>query len=67
MQQRRHSHYTGNKYDILRGTHWYNTRAQVQRVTRVELIAHHISVPEKNIQGKHQSNVVIDPTTVSSL
>ena len=64
MEKCRRVHYTGNKYDLLRSTHWYNTIAQV---TRVEPMAQHIAVLLTNLQVHHQENVVIDPTTGSSL
>ena len=63
-KQRRRGHYTGNKYDLPRATHRYNTRAQV---TRVYPMAQHVSVLATNLQVHHQANVVIDPTTGSSL
>ena len=67
MQQRRHGHYTGNKYDLLQVTHQYNTRAQGEHGMIVETTTQHIAVLATNIQGQHQSNVFIDPTTGSSL
>ena len=60
MKQCRRGHYTGNKYDIPRAEHRYNTRAQG---TRVEQMAQHVAVLATNMQGHHQANVVIDPTT----
>ena len=45
-------------------THRYNTRAQG---TRVDLMAQHVAILARNIQGRHQANVVIDPTTGASL
>ena len=57
-------HYIVNRYDLPRATHWYNTRAQG---TRVEEMAQHVAVLEKNLQGHHQANVFIDPTTRASL
>ena len=64
VKQRRQGHYTGNKYDLPRATHRYNTRAQG---TRVEPMAQHVEILERNLQGYHQGNVVIDPTTGASL
>ena len=64
MKQRRRVHYTQNKYALPRATHRYNTRAQG---TRVEPMAKHIAVLATNLQGRHQSNVFIDPTTGASL
>ena len=64
MKQRRWGHYTGNKYDVPRAKHRYNTRAQG---TIVEPMAQHFSLLAKNLQGNHQANVVIDPTTGASL
>ena len=64
MKQRRRGHYTGNKYDLPRATHRYNTRAQGKRV---EPMAQHVSILATNLQGHHQENVVIDPTTGASL
>ena len=64
MKQHRQSHYTGNNYDLLWSTHWYNNRAQV---TIVEPMAQHVAEIATNIQGRHQSNDVVDPTTGSSL
>ena len=64
MKQRRQGQNTGNKYDLLRATHQYNTRAQG---TIVEPMAQHVERLAKNIQGHHQANVVIEPTTGASL
>ena len=64
VTQCRRGHYTGNKYDLPRSTHRYNTRAQG---TRVEPMAQHVEILERNLQGYHQGNVVIDPTTGASL
>ena len=64
MKQRRKGHCTVNKYDLPRATHWYNARAQG---TRVDPMAQHIAVLATNLQGHHQVNVVIDPTTGASL
>ena len=64
MKQRHQGHYTGNMYYLPRTTHRYNTRAQG---TRVEPMAQHIEILARNIQGHHQANVVIDPTTGASL
>ena len=64
VKQRRRGHYTGNKYDLLRSTHRYNTRAEG---TRVDQMAQHVAVLATNLQGHHQDNVVIDPTTGASL
>ena len=64
MKQRRRGHYTGKHYDLLRATHRYNTRAQG---TRVELMAQHVAILSINLQGHHQANIVIDPTTRASL
>ena len=60
MKQHRHGHYTGNKYDLPRSTHQYNTRAQG---TQVEPMAQHVAVLATNMQGDHQTNGVIDPET----
>ena len=54
----------GKKYDLPWATQWYNTRAQV---TRVEPMAQHDEILARNLQGHHQANVVIDPTTGASL
>ena len=62
--QRFRSHYIGNKYDLPQETHWYNTIAQGERV---EPMALHVVVLATNLQGHHQTKVVIDPTTVASL
>ena len=67
VQKFRWGHYKGNKYDITRVAHRYNTRLQEQQGKIVEPTAQHISVLTTNLQGKHQDNVVIDPTTGSSL
>ena len=64
VKQRRRGHYTGNKYDLPRATHRYNTRAQG---TRVETMAQHVAILATNLQGHHQSNVVIDLTTGASV
>ena len=64
VKQRLQGHYTGNNYDLLRATHWYNTRAQG---TSVDPMEQHVAVIAKKIQGHHQSNVVIEPTTRASL
>ena len=64
MKQHRRVHYTGNKYDIPRATHRYNNSAQG---IKVELMAQHVAVLATNLQGNHQANVVIDPTTGASL
>ena len=64
MKQYRHDHYTRNKYYLTRASHRHNTRSQG---TRVDPTAQNISVLAKNIQGHHQENVVIDPTTGTSL
>ena len=64
MKQCRRGHYTGNKYDLPRATHRYNTRAQG---TRVEPMAQHVAILARNLQEHHQENVVIDPTTGASL
>ena len=63
MQQRRHGHYTGNQYDLSQETYRYNKRLQVQQGTGFEPTKQHIVVLAKNMQGEHQANVVIDPTT----
>ena len=60
MKQRRRGHYTGNKYDSPQATHRYNI---ISQGTRVETMTQHVSVLAKNIQGHHQANVFIDPTT----
>ena len=64
MNQRRHGHYTGNKYDLPRATHWYNTRAQG---TILYPMVQHVVIPATNNKGRHQSNFVIDPTTEALL
>ena len=64
VKQRCQGPYTGNKYDLLRATHRYNDSAQG---TRVEPMAQHVAVIATNLQGQHQENVVIDPTTGASL
>ena len=64
MKQRRRGRYTGKKYDLLRATHRYNTRAQG---TRVEPMAQHVEILATNIQGHHQEKVVIDPKNGASL
>ena len=64
VKQRRWAHYTGKKYDLPRATHRYDTRAQG---TRVEPMAQHVAILAKHLQGHHQANVVIDPTTGASL
>ena len=46
VKQRRRGHYTGNKYDLPRATHWYNTRVQG---TRVEPMAQHVAVLATNM------------------
>ena len=64
VKQHRQVHYTGNKYDLLQETHWYNTRAQGKRV---DPMAQHAALLATNLQGHHQANFVIDPTTGASL
>ena len=64
VKQRRRGHYTGNKYNLPRATHWYNTRSQV---TIMEPMAQHVAILARNLQGHHQANVGIDPTTGASL
>ena len=64
VKQRRRDHYTGNKYDLPRAAHRYNTREQG---TIVEPMEQHVAVLLTNLQGHHQANVVIDPTTEASL
>ena len=64
VKQRRWGHYTVNKYYLLRATHRYNTRSHG---TRVDPMAQHAAVLATNLQGNHQANVVIDPTTGASL
>ena len=64
VKQLRRGHYTGNKYDLPRATHRYNNRAQGPRV---ESMAQHVAIISRNLQGHHQANVVIDPTTGASL
>ena len=64
MKKHRRVHYTGNKYDLPQETQRYNNRAQE---IRVEPMAQHVAVLATNIQGHHQANVVIDPTTGTSL
>ena len=63
MKQRRRGHYTGKNYDLPQATHWCNTRAQG---TRVEPMVQHVALLATNLQGHHQSNVVIDPTPCAS-
>ena len=60
VKQHRRGHYTGNKYDLPRATHRYNTRAQGRRV---KPMAQYFEVIATNMKGHHQANVVIDPTT----
>ena len=60
VKQRRRVHCTGKKYDLPKATHRYNARAQG---TRVEPMAQHVAILERNIQVHHQENVVIDPTS----
>ena len=50
VQQRCRGHYTANKYELLRVTQGYNTRVQVQKVTRVKPTAHHIELLVENLQ-----------------
>ena len=64
MKQCRRVHYTGNKYNIPRATHRYNTIAQGKRV---DSTAQHISVLATNWQVHYQENVAIDPITGASL
>ena len=64
VKQRHPGHYRGSKYDLPQATHCYNN---ITQGTRVDPTAHHIQVLEKNLQGYHQENVVIDPTTGASL
>ena len=64
MKQRHCGQYTGKKYDLPQATHWYNNREQV---TRVDPTAQHVAVLVTNLQGQHQANVFIEPTTGSSL
>ena len=64
VKQRCWGHYTGNKYDLPRATHRYNTIAQG---TRVEPMAQHVAILARNLHGHHQANVFIDPTTGASL
>ena len=64
VKQRRRGHYIGNKYDLPRATHRYNTRVQG---TRVEPMSQHVAVLATNMKVYHQANVVIDPTTGESL
>ena len=67
MQQCRCGHYTGNKYDLLKATQHYINRDQVHQGMRVEPRAQNIALLSTNLQGQHQANLVIDPTTGSSL
>ena len=67
VQKFRWGHYKGNKYDITRVAHRYNTRLQEQQGKIVEPTAQHIAILSKNLQRQHESNVVIYPTTGSSL
>ena len=46
LKQRRWGNYTGNKYDLPRETHRYNTRAQG---TRVEPMAQHVAILARNV------------------
>ena len=64
VKQRRRGHYKGNKYYPRKATHRYNTRA---KGTRVEPKPQHVAVLAKNMQGYHQANVAIDPTTGASI
>ena len=64
VKQLRLGHYTGNKYDLPRVTQRYN---KIEQVTRVEPMAQHVALLATNMQGNHQANVVIDPTTGVSL
>ena len=64
MKQRRRGHYKGNKYDLLRATHWCNTRSKGKIV---DPMAQHVSVLATKLQVNHQANVVIDSTTGASL
>ena len=64
MKKIHHGHYTGNRYDLPRATHWYNNRAQG---TRVKPTANNVVVLVTNMQGYHQANFGIDPTIGASL
>ena len=64
VKQRCRGHYTENKYDLPKSTHRYNT---ISKLTRVEPMAQHIVLLATNLQGNHQANVVIDPTTGASV
>ena len=64
MKKPRRVHYTGNKYDLPRATHWYNTRAQG---TRVEPMVQHVAILARKTQVNNQANVVINTTTGASL
>ena len=64
MKKRRRGHYRANKFDLPRATHQYNNKGEG---TRVDPIAQNVAVIEKNMQGHYQANVVIDPTTGTSI
>ena len=67
MQQCRYGQYKGNKYYLSQAKHQYNKRAHIQQETRVQQTAQHIALLATNLQIQHQSNIVIDPITGSSL
>ena len=67
VQQSCCGNYTGNKCDFIEATHRYNNRAQTQHGMKVAPTAQHIEVLEENLQGQHQPNVLIDPTTAESM
>ena len=64
MNQRCQGHYIGNKYDLPRATHRYNTRA---KGTILETMALHVAVLATNMQGNHQEMFFIYPTTGASI
>ena len=64
VKQRLRGHYILNKYDLPRATHRYSTRAQVKIV---DPMAQHVAVLATDLQGHHQENFSIDPTTGASL
>ena len=64
VKKRRLVHQTGNKYDLPRAIHRYNTRAHGTQVYPME---QHVTELATNLQGYHQANFFIDPTTGSSL
>ena len=67
MQQRQRGYYTGNKYNLLWATHRYNTIVQAPQGTGVETTTQKIVLLTTNMQGQHQANIGIEPTTGASL